>query len=93
MAVGAPQLKRYTAFGHLFAGYQGQTYRIDRHPVMSRHPVTPMDEADLTLPDLRGTAWGSLVSTPGAALDGLCVPSIFQVGLSGSESRRAISLE
>ena len=47
LVVGAPQLKRYTAFGHLFAGYQGQTYRIDRHPVMSRHPVTPMDESDL----------------------------------------------
>lgn len=49
LIVGAPQLKRYTAFGHLFAGYQGQTYRIDRHPVMSRHPVTPMDESDLRL--------------------------------------------
>ncbi|PYE46852.1 uncharacterized protein YgbK (DUF1537 family) [Rhizobium sp. PP-F2F-G20b] len=48
LVVGAPQLKRYTAFGHLFAGYQGDVYRIDRHPVMSRHPVTPMNEADLT---------------------------------------------
>ncbi|WP_438754604.1 four-carbon acid sugar kinase family protein [Pararhizobium sp. O133] len=47
--VGAPQLKRYTAFGHLFAAYQGDVYRIDRHPVMSRHPVTPMAEADLRL--------------------------------------------
>ena len=47
LIVGAPQLKRYTAFGQLFAGYQGNTYRIDRHPVMSRHPVTPMREADL----------------------------------------------
>ena len=47
--VGAPQLKRYTAFGHLFAAYQGEIYRIDRHPVMSRHPVTPMAEADLRL--------------------------------------------
>ncbi|WP_413712493.1 four-carbon acid sugar kinase family protein [Rhizobium sp. Rhizsp82] len=47
--VGAPQLKRYTAFGHLFAAYQGKVYRIDRHPVMSRHPVTPMAEADLTI--------------------------------------------
>ena len=45
--VGAPQLKRYTAFGELFAAYRGETYRIDRHPVMSRHPVTPMREADL----------------------------------------------
>lgn len=49
LVVGAPQLKRYTAFGHLFAGYQGETYRIDRHPVMSRHPVTPMNEADLRI--------------------------------------------
>ena len=49
LVVGAPQLKRYTAFGHLFAAYRGQLYRIDRHPVMSRHPVTPMGEADLRL--------------------------------------------
>lgn len=49
LIVGAPQLKRYTAFGNLFAAYQGQTYRIDRHPVMGRHPVTPMREADLRL--------------------------------------------
>lgn len=49
LLVGAPQLKRYTAFGTLFAAYQGETYRIDRHPVMSRHPVTPMREADLRL--------------------------------------------
>ncbi len=45
--VGAPQLKRYTAFGELFAAYRGEIFRIDRHPVMSRHPVTPMREADL----------------------------------------------
>jgi uncharacterized protein YgbK (DUF1537 family) len=49
IVVGAPQLKRYTAFGNLFAAYQGVNYRIDRHPVMSRHPVTPMREADLRL--------------------------------------------
>lgn len=49
LVVGAPQLKRYTMFGHLFAGYSGQTYRIDRHPVMSRHPATPMAEADLQI--------------------------------------------
>jgi uncharacterized protein YgbK (DUF1537 family) len=47
--VGAPQLKRYTAFGNLFAAYQGRVFRIDRHPVMSRHPVTPMQEADLAV--------------------------------------------
>jgi 3-oxoisoapionate kinase len=47
LVVGAPQLRRYTAFGHLFAAYQGRPFRIDRHPVMSRHPVTPMRESDL----------------------------------------------
>lgn len=47
LIVGAPQIRRYTAFGELFAAYQGVNYRIDRHPVMSRHPVTPMDEANL----------------------------------------------
>lgn len=49
LIVGAPQLKRYTFAGNLFAAYQGDIYRIDRHPVMSRHPVTPMHEADLRL--------------------------------------------
>jgi uncharacterized protein YgbK (DUF1537 family) len=47
LIVGSPQIRRYTAFGQLFAAYQGRNYRIDRHPVMSRHPVTPMDEADI----------------------------------------------
>ncbi|ESY49299.1 four-carbon acid sugar kinase family protein [Mesorhizobium sp. RSR380A] len=49
LLVGAPQLKRYTAFGHLFAAYRDRYYRIDRHPVMSRHPTTPMDESDLLI--------------------------------------------
>ncbi|MFN3322756.1 MAG: four-carbon acid sugar kinase family protein [Bryobacteraceae bacterium] len=47
MVVGAPALDRYTVFGNLFASIREVTYRLDRHPVMSRHPVTPMDEADL----------------------------------------------
>lgn len=46
---GAPALRRYTAFGHLFAAAGPAVYRIDRHPTMSRHPVTPMHEADLRL--------------------------------------------
>lgn len=49
IVVGAPSLGRYTAFGHLFAGAQGAVHRIDRHPTMSRHPVTPMLESDLRL--------------------------------------------
>jgi len=47
LVVGAPVLRRYCAFGNLFATMDGATWRIDRHPVMSRHPVTPMDEGDL----------------------------------------------
>jgi uncharacterized protein YgbK (DUF1537 family) len=47
---GQPSLARYCCFGHLFAGASdGSVHRIDRHPVMSRHPVTPMDESDLRL--------------------------------------------
>jgi len=46
---GQPSLGRYCAFGQLHAVAQqgGPVYRIDRHPTMSRHPVTPMHEADL----------------------------------------------
>jgi uncharacterized protein YgbK (DUF1537 family) len=47
MIVGAPALRRYVLFGNLFATVDGETHRIDRHPTMSRHPVTPMGEADL----------------------------------------------
>lgn len=47
MVVGAPRLRRYQAFGHLFAAMGDAVHRLDRHPTMSRHPVTPMDEADL----------------------------------------------
>jgi len=48
---GQPNLGRYCLFGNLFAaaGAQGEVFRIDRHPTMSRHPVTPMGEADLRL--------------------------------------------
>ncbi|MDQ8726867.1 four-carbon acid sugar kinase family protein [Bradyrhizobium sp. LHD-71] len=46
---GQPNLGRYCLFGTLFAaaGTGGDVYRIDRHPTMSVHPVTPMGEADL----------------------------------------------
>ncbi|CAN7365394.1 four-carbon acid sugar kinase family protein [Mesorhizobium amorphae] len=59
LLVGAPQLKRYTAFGHLFAAYRDRYFRIDRHPVMSRHPTTPMDEADLLIHLSRQTGLAS----------------------------------
>ncbi|RYY60607.1 MAG: four-carbon acid sugar kinase family protein, partial [Comamonadaceae bacterium] len=63
---GQPDLGRYCLFGNLFAraGSDGEIFRIDRHPTMSRHPVTPMHEADLRrhlalqgLPDLHLAPW------------------------------------
>ncbi len=56
VAVGAPKLKRYVVFGNHFATLGDVTYRLDRHPVMSKHPITPMDESDLRLHLGRQTA-------------------------------------
>jgi len=51
--VAAPHLGRYSAFGNLFArmgiGSGGEIFRLDRHPSMCAHPVTPANESDLQL--------------------------------------------
>jgi len=53
LLVAAPALGRYTVFGTHFArfgiGSAGAIHRLDRHPSISRHMVTPMTEADLRL--------------------------------------------
>jgi uncharacterized protein YgbK (DUF1537 family) len=51
IVASTPALGRYCVFGTLFAraGTDGLVYRLDRHPIMSRHPTTPMAEADLAL--------------------------------------------
>lgn len=46
---GVPQLRRYTVFGNHFAAAGDDVHRLDRHPTMSRHPTTPMHEADLRI--------------------------------------------
>ncbi len=60
---GQPNIGRYCLFSTLFAaaGSGGEVHRLDRHPTMSAHPVTPMAEADLRrhlaqlgLPGVRG---------------------------------------
>ena len=56
IVVGAPRLGRAVVYGNLFAAAEGVMYRIDRHPTMRRHPVTPMNEADLRLHLARQTA-------------------------------------
>jgi len=47
LIVGAPAIGRWQAFGNLFARAGDGIHRLDRHPTMARHPVTPMDEADV----------------------------------------------
>jgi len=47
LVVAAPRLRRYQMFGNLFAAADGSGCRLDRHPTMAPHPVTPMGEADL----------------------------------------------
>jgi uncharacterized protein YgbK (DUF1537 family) len=49
LVVASPDVGRYCAFGHLFAVAAGGIVRLDRHPTMSVHPTTPMDESDLRL--------------------------------------------
>jgi uncharacterized protein YgbK (DUF1537 family) len=49
VVVTAPHLGRYVLFGNLFAAGGGAVHRVDRHPTMGHHPVTPMDESDLRI--------------------------------------------
>jgi uncharacterized protein YgbK (DUF1537 family) len=67
---GAPPLRRYTVFGNHFAAAGDEVFRLDRHPTMSRHPVTPMHEADLRVHLSRQTqASIGLMSLPELAGD------------------------
>jgi uncharacterized protein YgbK (DUF1537 family) len=60
LLVAAPALGRYCAFGNLYARYgigsTGAIHRLDRHPSVSKHPVTPMTEADLRVHLAKQTA-------------------------------------
>lgn len=69
----SPDLGRWQAFGTLFAADgTGAVHRLDRHPVMARHPVTPMDEAEVCRHLARQTALplAALHRTAYAAPDG-----------------------
>jgi uncharacterized protein YgbK (DUF1537 family) len=90
--VGAPQLKRYTFAGHLFAGYQGETYRIDRHPVMSRHPVTPMEESDLRRHLAKQTAQEIVLATQGWPARGIGLLDVHDAATQFEAGRRLLDL-
>lgn len=47
VVTAAPRMRRHQAFGNLFCAAGDEIYRLDRHPVMAGHPVTPMGEADV----------------------------------------------
>ena len=78
LVVAAPAVGRWQAFGNLFAAAGEGVHRLDRHPTMAHHPVTPMAEADVArhlsaqtarrvgVLDLR-----DLAGDPDAALEGL----------------------
>lgn len=76
---GQPNLGRYCLFGNLYAVQQpgGPAYRIDRHPTMRNHPVTPMDEADLAVH----------LSRQGLGQIGVVQYPVYAQGESGVESR------
>jgi len=56
LLVAAPPIHRYQLFGNLFATVDGVGHRLDRHPTVSRHPTTPMDEADVRVHLAKQTA-------------------------------------
>ena len=47
VVTAAPRMRRYQAFGSLFCSADDGIHRLDRHPIMAQHPVTPMSEADV----------------------------------------------
>ncbi|TMV65015.1 four-carbon acid sugar kinase family protein, partial [Thioclava sp. BHET1] len=81
--VAAPAMRRYQAFGHLFAGTFDGVFRLDRHPVMSRHPVTPMTESDV-LRHLSGQS-----PLPGALLDLEALTSVSHADRTLAQARAA----
>ena len=78
----APALGRYTVFGTHFARYgigsAGKIHRLDRHPAISNHPITPMREADLRRHLARQTR------------KKIALFDIWDVGLPESEGRAAL---
>jgi len=89
--VAAPAMRRYQAFSNLFAGAPEGVFRLDRHPVMARHPVTPMGEADvarhlsaqtgrafglISVEDLEGDAAGALARELDRGVDVVCLDAM-----------------
>lgn len=94
IVAGTPALARYCLFGHLFArsGTDGEVYRIDRHPIMSVHPVTPMQESDIAL-HLRKQASLDIGNVPLTWLD-VASPSELAARITAmAPSRQAVVID
>lgn len=88
IVAGTPALSRYCVFGNLFArsGTDGLTYRIDRHPIMSVHPVTPMMEADMVVHLGQQTQMRiDKFTLPNFALGREACQSLFEATLNGDK--------
>jgi len=72
--IAAPQMRRFQFFGHLFASMGDDVYRIDRHPVMSRHPVTPLSESDVAQHIEKQTRHASIACINLATLENTDLP-------------------
>jgi uncharacterized protein YgbK (DUF1537 family) len=95
---GQPNIGRYCAFSNLFAaaGAGGVVHRIDRHPTMSRHPVTPMHEADLRrhlarqgLPAVGAFHYPAYAESPDAQ-DALLDSVLAAIAADGDDATRAV---
>ncbi len=86
----APRMRRYQAFGHLFAGSPQGVFRLDRHPVMAQHPVTPMAESDV----LRHLATQTDLPSALLNLEALADPQTAQSALNTAlQTARLLSLD
>jgi 3-oxoisoapionate kinase len=74
-----PEFDRYTAFGQHFARFGEAVFRLDRHPSMSRHPTTPMREAEL----------GRILEDQGAPECGLVDIRALAIGIDETVRRTA----
>lgn len=89
MLTAAPAMRRYQVFGHLFAGTPEGVFRLDRHPVMAHHPVTPMTESDL----LRHLAAQTDLAGALVDLEALAGDPAARVAAAVAEGARILSID
>lgn len=95
IVVGAPRLGRYSLFGTLFARHNvdGTVHRLDRHPTMRAHPITPMREADMRLHiGAQTTQSIALLPAPAIAAGGESVAAALDAALAAAPDALLVDL-